>query len=564
MASTSTQATETTSTAAGERNLNSARRLILPSALRVRTSSASGAACVALAILALCVFFHTYRLSLSPGWDPQEGYNLDIAWNLAHGRLRMFALTSAFAQHPPLFYLQLVLSIRIFGYSIIAVRALAAVYAVLTCATILTIGRRIIGWGPALWAGFVFTVAPIALANTRWGYTYAQLEFAGMLCLGAAWRYTQTHDRRWLIAAALLAGIAAFSDYEGIAWVCFVALLALRRGWRESALAAGAGLGVLAAGLFVCLLSAPSVFFADFGDTFGRAAGGNLLVRIIELLVNYYRFLSLDVWVLLGVVGLFLIADSKARGFLLAAFAVLAVVILTVRDIGTTFHTAVPLLPLLALGAGVALDRALRTLYGWIIRWLAPLLRPNLTDVTALQPPYTAAPRLAKLAATAAVFLAIVSPTGLALASDVAGLHGTLNTHQDALLATPADASATIAYVLAHARSGDLVLASPTIAWAFDSPANAPDLRGADLLQTLAQSGQSASFYPASLPATRWSYNVALTSARYVVVDNLLRQLAAPGQIDALAPALRQVQHWPAVFSSGQYTVYERPDPPSR
>ena len=77
---------------------------------------------VGLAILALALYFHSTRLGATPGWDPQEGYNLDLAWNLAHGRLRLFALTSAFAQHPPLFYLQLVLAIRVFGYGIVAVR----------------------------------------------------------------------------------------------------------------------------------------------------------------------------------------------------------------------------------------------------------------------------------------------------------------------------------------------------------------------------------------------------------------------------------------------------------
>ncbi|MGH2514287.1 MAG: hypothetical protein ACRDHP_01390, partial [Ktedonobacterales bacterium] len=168
-------------------------------------------------------------------------------------------------------------------------------------------------------------------------------------------------------------------------------------------------------------------------------------------------------------------------------------------------------------------------------------------------------PRLAKLAATAAVFLVVVSPIGLALASDTAGIAGTLNTRQDALLATPAAANATIAYVIAHTRPGDLVLASPTLAWAFDAPPSAPNLKGADLLQTLAQAGQDASFYPAGLPAARWTYSVSLAAARYVVVDNLLRQLAAPGQIGALGPLLRQVQRWPAVYINGQYTVYAQP-----
>ena len=547
MAATPTHMTGEAHTSAGDPMLPGAlRRLALPA--------------IAFAILTLCIVFHTVRLSQSPGWDPQEGYNLDIAWNLLHGRLRLFALTSAFAQHPPLFYLQLGLSIRIFGYGITAVRALAAIYAVLTCAAVLLIGRRILGWGPALWAGFAFTVAPLTLANTRWGYSYAQLAFAGMLCLGAAWRYHETRDRRWLLAAALLAGFAAFSDYEGIAWVVFVTLLALRRGWREGVLAAGAALGVLVTGLLVCFLSAPGVFLADLAGVFGRAAGGNILLQTVALLVNYYRFLSVDVWVLLGVIGLFLIASPSARGFLLAAFAILAAVVLKVRDVGTSFHSAVPLLPMLALGAGIALDLAVRTLYGWVVRWTAPLVRPGI-EVATLHPPYASAPRLAKLAATAAAFLVVVSPTGLAMASDVAGLAGTLSTHQEGVLAMPADAQATIAYVLAHTHPGDLVLASPELAWAFDAPASAPGLKGADLLQTVAQSHQSAAFYPADVPASRWSYDVALDAARFVIVDDLLRHLAAPGQVDALAPLLQRIQRWPAVFTRGQYTVYARPMP---
>lgn len=515
---------------------------------------------VALAVLALCVFLHVYRLGATPGWDPQEGYNLDIAWNLAHGHLRLFALSSAFAQHPPLFYLQLAVSIHLFGYGITAVRALAALYAVLTCAALLVVGRRMLGWGPALWAGAVFTIAPLVLANTRWGYSYAQLMFVGVLCLGAAWRWLETGgDRRWLLAAALLAGLAAFSDYEGVAWIVFVALLALRRGWRESALAFVSGACVPIIGLLACLVAAPTVFTADVTDTLGRAAGGNLLLQLIELLVNYYRFLSLDVWVLLGVVGLFLIRPARARNVLLGATAVLALTVLKVRDVGTSIHTAVPLLPLLALGAGVALDLALRTLYGWCIGWVVPLLRRNGAVPIALEPPYTNAPRLARLAATALVFVVVVAPVGLALASDGAGLASSLATRQDATLATPTAATATARFIAVHARPGDLVLASSEVAWMFDAPPGDPSLRGADLLQTLAQAGHPASFYPTGLPRSRWAYDVSLGSARYVVVDDLLRALAKPGQVDALAPLLQQVEHWPIAYTSGQYTVYARP-----
>jgi hypothetical protein len=511
---------------------------------------------MALAVLGLCIFLHAYRLSAAPGWDAQEGYNLDIAWNLAHGNLRLFALTSAFAQHPPLFYLQLVLAIRIFGYGIVAVRALAGLYAVLTCAALLALGRRLLGAGPAIWAGLVYTVAPIMLANTRWGYSYAQLALVGILCLWAAWCYTQTLDTRWLVTAAVLAGLATFSDYEGIAWVLFVALVALRRGWRSCTLAGGIGLAVPSAGMLVCFLAAPSVFAADFAATYGRAAGGNLIVQGVALLVNYYRLVTLDGWLTLGLVGLFIV-PARVRGFLLGAVASAGLVALKVRDLGLSIHTIVPLLPLLALGAGLALHLGLRRLYAWALEWLAPLvIRGGASPVEVTE---QTAPRLVRFAAAVLVFLAVVSPVGLALAIDAAGLSSSFATRQDAILGTPADAQETITHVLAGARPDDLVLASPELAWAFDHPDGAASLHGADLLQTVAQSGRSVSFYPAGLPSTRWAYDVSLGHARFVVVDNLIRQLAAPGQVDALRPLLTQVERWPVVYTQGQYTVYERP-----
>ena len=527
-------------------------------------------------VVALSALLHVAHLGATPGWDAQEGYNLDIAWNLLHGNLRLFALSSAFAQHPPLFYLQLSLAIRVFGYNIVAVRALAACYAVVTGIALLGIGRRLLGTGAALWAGVVYAGAPIMLANTRWGYTYSQLAFVGVLCLWAAWRYHEGGAWRWLIFAAALAGLATFSDYEGVGWVLFVAMLALRGGWKRIAAALSVGLAVPIVGLLACYLASPGVFSADFGATFLRATGGNIIVQLIELLVNYFRFVSLDAWTLLGLVGFFL-APARVRGFLFAALATVGLVALKVRDLGLSIHTAVPLLPLLALGAGLALHLALRRLYGWTLAWLTPALSRRPFPGFFVMRRYTgrfawwggsssapakdrlgapAQPRLARFLAATVVFLVIVSPLGIAIASD---LSGAIPTRQDSVLATPADAQATIHYVLSHARPGDLVLASPALAWRFDHPSDAVSLQAADILQSVAQSGDAVAFYPAHLPDSRWAYDVLLPHARFVIVDDLTRQLAVPGQADALIPILKQVQSWPAVYTVGQYTVYERP-----
>lgn len=517
----------------------------------------------ALGVLALFVVFHAVRLDASPGWDAQEGYNLDIAWNLLHGRLRMFALTSAFAQHPPLYYAQLALAIRIFGYGIPAIRALAAIYAVLTCVAILVGGRRIVGPGPALWGAIAFTVAPLMLDNTRWGYSYGQVLLTGTLCLWAAWEYARKPGAGRLALAGALAGWAAISEYAGVAWILFVALVALRLGWqrgwhagvRHALTALGVGLGILAANLLACLALSPDVFLADIATTGGRAGGGNLLLQSIEFLLNYYRLLSFDPWIVLGLVGLALVPAARARTFLLLATALLALIVVKVRPIGPSFHTAVPLLSLLALGSGAALDRGLRALYRWLATELAHVPAARLAVATRQ--------RLASLTALAIVTVAIASPLGMATASDAAGLATQLTTRQDTLLATPRDAHAVAAYIFAHARSGDLVLASPAIAWMFDQPeddAGQPrGIQGADAVQAVAQTGTGAAFYPSRLPPGRWVYNVQLEHARYVIVDGLLREVAADDQESELAAMLAEVARWPAVYHQGQYTIYERP-----
>jgi hypothetical protein len=550
-----------------------------------------GLALAALAVLALAVVFHSYRLAKTPGWDPQEGYNLDFAWNLLHGRLRLFALTRAFAQHPPLFYLQLMLLIRLFGYSMGTLRALAAVYAVVTCAALLGMGRQLIGAGPALWAGFVFTAAPLFLANTRWGYTYSLLMLLGLLCVWTLWRYAETRTRRWLLLAALLAGLGVLSDYEGVALVGLVLLAALRLRRRDAWPAALVALGVPLAGLALSFALAPAVFAADVGDTFGRAAGGSPLLQLIEVLVNYYRFVTLDPWIVLGLVGLLLVGEARRRALLLTALGLLGLVVLKVRELGPSFHTAVPLLPLLALGAGVALDAAVRHLYAWVVGVLSPGPSPlrwggergtsNTGDTEeqrremeggrrgrptrARWPTRQALLRRGRnVLAAVAVFGVVISPLAIALASDASGLATALDTPQNSVLAMqPADAQAVAAYVLEHARPGDVALGSPQVIWMLDQPDDRQrrprPLYAADILQALAAQGQAAAFYPAGLPPQRWAFDVSIGHARYVIVDNLVRQLAAPGEVEGLASLLASVETWPAVYRRGEYTVYERP-----
>jgi hypothetical protein len=515
---------------------------------------ALGAAAVG--VLALCATLHIARLAAAPGWDPQEGYNLDIAWNLLHGRLRLFALWSAFGQHPPLFFALLAALIHLFGYGIVTLRALVAVYALLTCAVMMDLGRRALGAGPALWAGLVFAVAPTFLGNTRWGYSYAQLMLVAMLCLWALWRYLETGSDRWWAAAALLAGVGVLSDYEGIALVALVVALVWSRERQLAARAAALAVALPVLGLIVGLVVSPSVFGAELFDSIHRASGASPALALVLALVNYYRFLTLDVWITLGMIGLFLVPQGAARRLLWVYGGLMGGVVVWVRDIGPSLHTVVPLIPVLALGGGLAIHLGVRRLFAWVAG-----------------PTYAAAGarwrgvRPRALLAALVLFVVIALPLAVALASDAAGLAGTFPTRNDALVATqPTEAQAAARFILARARAGDLTLGSPQVVWMLDQPEGAhgtsQPIYAADLLQAVAYQGSAAAFYPAGLPAGRWAYDVSLGRARYVIVDDLVRRLAMPGQVAGLVPVLATLRAWPVVYHHGEYTIYERPKLP--
>ncbi|HEX6779350.1 MAG TPA: glycosyltransferase family 39 protein [Ktedonobacterales bacterium] len=511
---------------------------------------------VGAAIVLLALALHTIHLAQTPGWDGDEGYNLDIAWNLLHGRLRMFALTSAFVQHPPLFYLVLAGAIRLFGYSMLTLRGLAVFYSLLTTALLLLLGRRMVGPGPAIWATLAFTIAPLALANTRWGYTYSQLMLLALLGIYCCWRYLETRSRRWLLFASVFGALAILSDYEGAFLPLLIILVALRVRRRDALIATSIGFGIPLLTALGLLAATPSTFLNDLAFTASRAAGGNLIIQALNVIINLQHLLSLDVWALLGFVGLWFIRDARLRGLVFAALALMLIAILKVRDLNPYFHSGVPLLPWLALGAGLAIDRAITTLYAWLNSWWDSVFG-------AAGNTYRWLAKIRRFSIALVLFLALISPLCITIAADSAGIATTLHTKIDYSLAnSPADAQQAARYILAHAQPGDVVLCSPQVAWMLDDPENAggheTGVLAADPLQSVAYTGQTIAFYPANLGQSRFVFNPTVAHARYAIVDNLWRTLAQPDQAPQLAPLLAQVERWTAVYRIGEYTVYQQ------
>ena len=199
-----------------------------------------------------------------------------------------------------------------------------------------------------------------------------------------------------------------------------------------------------------------------------------------------------------------------------------------------SFYYLIPLLPFIPLGIAALAWRA--------ARWLMA--------------------RLARLGQGAQRVSAVVFV--LAVGGGVAGLwdqtyaqvwSGFVTPIDDFLL-DPGQARAAAAYVNAHVRATDLVIASPGLAWLICGRGAAAPCHVADSEMAVAATGQATPHLPANLPPDRWAFDPRFAQARFVVVDNLWRNWAAVHmpQVEVLLQAA--AGHWREAFVAGDITVY--------
>src|SRR5919202_2401926 len=103
-----------------------------------------GSTVVLLAIVALAAALRLLHLASNPGWDGDEGYNYNIAYNMAHGHHQMFALDFVFVQHPPLFFALAAGLFRLLGPSMLALRLLSVAFCLGTLALLPALARALL------------------------------------------------------------------------------------------------------------------------------------------------------------------------------------------------------------------------------------------------------------------------------------------------------------------------------------------------------------------------------------------------------------------------------------
>ncbi len=502
-------------------------------------------------VFILAAFLRFNNLDWNPGWFSDEGSDVNIAHNLMNGEFQYFAIrgTPLVAARVPLFHILLIGAFSIWGYGLTAARYVVAISSLATIILFYWTTRRMMGRGLALLAAFILTIMPNAVQYNRMAYAYNVQALLMVLCWLALWEYSVTPSPGWLLVAVAMAGISSMITLTGLTLILLVALVVFW--YRPRDLFWSLPLMLAPAALYVGVLfyAAPVALQQDLTLTFTRSSA-SLLGQFVNLASNYTLWFDWTPWIVLGVAGLFSIEPLRVRLLTLIFFfgALFNVMRVFPGGFELSYHHYLGFLPFLALGAAQFLSRAYRVLFSQFHAAFATLAHPCF--------PQFVLPALARRALSGtAVFLILVTPLIWLTAWDY---YLTTNavlprpTRIDSALAKdPRDAIAVTDFINQRLRPGEVVLASPTIAWRIQGNVS-------DFQQALAYEGISTDNYGDGVSRDRFVFDPSFENATFVIVDNLWRGWASD-TMPALKGYMAQAETWPCVMHRGEYDVYRNP-----
>jgi 4-amino-4-deoxy-L-arabinose transferase-like glycosyltransferase len=478
-------------------------------------------------ILLLAAYLRLANAATNPAWYTDEGTHLDIARHLLQGQVQYLAINQSWLlfSRLPLFELLLSGAALLSGVSMLTLRTLTGLLGVITVAVLyLTVRRTTRDVRLALLAALLLAIYPPAVLYSRFGFSYNLLA---PLMLTAFWglaEYDTSRSKRWLAVAALSIGLGMLSDlWMFVVLVPFV-LIVLIRDWRDALWSVP--LALLPCGIYatLMLLTVPQAFLFDLRFVLSRLNQLSPGQQAATLWQNIATLISQDVWMLAGAIGLVLLQPSRLRWICLAFF-VIPIVLLgrTTALFNLSFYYLIPLLPFSALGAASLIRNG--------ISWMANRFG-----------------RRASVAPGVLIAVALLFST----VHLIEQVRDGFSTDIDEFLLDPIGTQAAAAFVNQHTAANDLVIASPALAWLLHAQA-------ADMQLPIAYREQATPHLPADVPSGRWEFDPDFHRARFIIVDNLWRNWAAPN-VPGVADMLQKIDAWPLVLRLGEVVVYRNPE----
>jgi len=359
----------------------------------------------------------------------------------------------------------------------------------------------------------------------------------------------------WALIACITAGLAFATDYLGVVACLLVGLVFLvydRRWFLPGVLVMGALYAIILAPAFI---ANPQVFVDDVRFTFSSKVTSSPFLQILNVVLNYGELIRRESWVILGIIGLFLLPQRRAKSLVLFVVGLTLLLILgSFPPVGRGRHYLIHLFPFIALGMAAFFERAVPTVLEVLeVAW------SGLTERLPLMAKNAGLDRLCrkgqKIVIGVVMFVVVVSPVIWMVFADMAqSIYGTyfiFTGNDDLSLTAEKDVNQVVDYLRGRVTDDDLILASHQIVWAV------PTSRQSDWAITLVYEGKDAGYQP-RFPKSRFAYDCSLQESAYVILDPLARGLATQLLPD-MKGLVQQVEQWPMVFRAGDLEVYKNP-----
>ncbi len=509
-------------------------------------------------ILALATYIRFVNLRSNPGWYSDEGVFINYAENLALGRWQIFALVNSpmLIQRPPLFLFVLTAAFKLWSPDILVLRGLTAFYGVSSVWLLYMLVHSCFGTRLALLSAGMLAICPWIVAYNRMGFTYSQMAPLFLLVILACCRFVDTRRAWWAVAACLAAGLASATDYLGAVAPLLVAtvLLVYDRRWMLPGVCL-MGL-ILAASFLPVYLANPQGFWDDAHFTLAIRTGISPLLQIVNVVFNYAELIRRESWMVVGIIGLSLLPQRRAK--LMILFVVWVTVLVTVRTltpVGRGLHYLMHIFPFVALGLATFLDWSVPKLFAFMENLFNDLRQrfPFVSKNAALHRSWRVGQ---SILISGIVFLLMVSPIIWMLFANVAqsvyGNYFIFTGNDDLTLSAEKDVNQVVDYVRAHARPDALVFASPQIVWAVPG-------HKAEFPLVFLYDGKDLG-YTVHMPRFRFAYSCSLQDAAYVMLDPLARNFATQ-VVPGMKGLIEEVEQWPLALEAGDIQVYRNPNP---
>lgn len=501
-------------------------------------------------ITGIAIYFRFTNFSQNPGIYNDEGTLLNISINLFQGKAEYLGIQGSWllAGRMPVFPWLLAFTYNFVKPDLWVLRLFTASSGVLSVILLFLFLRSL----PDSRLIFLKYLSPLVLAIhpkfvlfNRIGFGYNLLIPLTIIILWFLWTYAESKQDRWLVFASLVAGLGLLIELAYISFIAFIVLAVAFINLRKAPYAILLSLFALLIYFSASYSLYGNWFLFDWQVTFGRGTSLPFLNQIGKIILNFIFFVFDDYSVLISILGV--ISLPNRRLGVMALLGIVIPYIITARTFSTLSHSYyyfLPYIPFVAIGISNTIIQ--------VSKWIFDFSDELTTTILSQKVPARIMERLKVFLFDTIFLFTIIAPAAVL----IIGLH--LQTTQqfqtsfDHLLINTEEFNQVTDFVNHLAEPGDLIIASPAVAWALN--ANTTDYQ-----ISIAVNESPTIHFPQGIPKERMRFESSIEKADYVIIDPIMRSWKSY-EIPGIEEWIIKVEtEWLQVMQTKTISVFRNP-----